>query len=608
MEMTFAFFEDSGWCKCLSPPCIICGAILARWSPIPIGLTPCFSPRISHGADFATDRAKTEKAGWTEYGFQQGCNFVTSIDCGTTGWGASSSGVASRYSLGSTFWPTYSAGAVNANANGYDVICSYNRRGYANNAFTYKAASGVCNGGATSSSQFGSSCTLPPWHDHFAANNNVVLQWDKAANDAFTNQCPVATNDFLCTDITPSDVRGTSSSANARCFEGTLLSSGYVTSGRWLLNQARCYEHTCTADTLLILVKIPNGGGTKVSITCPQAGGTASAPSGFSGTIECPSFAEFCGPAAAAAAAEARMKNGSALRVKGVIPLRGHAGTTVRVFARGLDASTSLYMQVGNRLTPTDTCSGGSSCSVAALQFTGDATTNAAACSSAGAGCAFGHGFAVDTSDSSFGRFTVPATQTGSVAWPNGNVDLVLQAASGQADTGLASFVIDSAAPVSLKADAMTRMLSTSVLTGSTTELTTGPTHHMCYYHLPRDSAPFVAGTDDDLLCVKRNAYCQGMRIFTMCCVSAAATRCSCTTLPRTLWSRPRRTRSSCSRRASAPRRTHRPASRSKQTVPSRRPPRAPAPATGRSECRRWSSASAGSATASRVSFSCWST
>eukprot|EP01047_Picozoa_sp_COSAG01_P006690 COSAG01_NODE_246_length_20450_cov_195.166822_3_plen_566_part_00 len=39
--------------KCSSTPCVICGAILARSSLIPNELTACFSPRISHGADFA---------------------------------------------------------------------------------------------------------------------------------------------------------------------------------------------------------------------------------------------------------------------------------------------------------------------------------------------------------------------------------------------------------------------------------------------------------------------------------------------------------------------------------------------------------------------------
>jgi hypothetical protein len=39
--------------KCWPPPCVIYGAIPARSFLIPNELTACFSPRISHGADFA---------------------------------------------------------------------------------------------------------------------------------------------------------------------------------------------------------------------------------------------------------------------------------------------------------------------------------------------------------------------------------------------------------------------------------------------------------------------------------------------------------------------------------------------------------------------------
>jgi hypothetical protein len=40
-------------CTCWPPPCIVCGA--ARSPLMCTGLTPCFSPWISHGADFAAD-------------------------------------------------------------------------------------------------------------------------------------------------------------------------------------------------------------------------------------------------------------------------------------------------------------------------------------------------------------------------------------------------------------------------------------------------------------------------------------------------------------------------------------------------------------------------
>ena len=44
-------------------------------------------------------RTTAANVGWTNYGHQAGCSFIASRDCGESGWGASDSGVNTRYSL-----------------------------------------------------------------------------------------------------------------------------------------------------------------------------------------------------------------------------------------------------------------------------------------------------------------------------------------------------------------------------------------------------------------------------------------------------------------------------------------------------------------------------
>ena len=258
---------------------------------------------------------------------------------------------------------------------------------------------------------------------------------------------------------------------------------GWSTSGRSELKQAYCYRMQCLASgTLQILVGVAG----QVPVDCPVEGGDVVVP-GYTGVVECPAYAELCGTELASEAARASLQNASALRIKGLIPLSGGVGTVLRVTARALDLSISAY--VGG--VGTDTCT-------APATMESDAITNQAACQAAGG--VFTNGFTMDDdNDPEMGLLVVPARPDGS-SWPDGAVDIVLRSLGGQEDAARGGFLFNSAAPINLIDDAMTRELTVAqTRTGGRAELTNGPTWHMAYYWLQRDEAPFIQGTDDDI-------------------------------------------------------------------------------------------------------------
>ena len=71
-------------------------------------------------------RINSAHAGWTAYGFQAGCSFISSRDCGPAGWGALGSGVSSRYVLPQEVYPTVDAETqqVTPAALGHDSLCT----------------------------------------------------------------------------------------------------------------------------------------------------------------------------------------------------------------------------------------------------------------------------------------------------------------------------------------------------------------------------------------------------------------------------------------------------------------------------------------------------
>ena len=132
MEVTLAFFEDTGWY-----------------------------------------RANLSRAGLPQYGFQQGCVFASSTECGTSGWGAAGSGVAPGLSLPAAYWPSWQNGGTVMPAEGLDTVCSYDRMGISNNHFTWENGASRCNGDATHASQFDENCGFPPWQTHFPTNSST---------------------------------------------------------------------------------------------------------------------------------------------------------------------------------------------------------------------------------------------------------------------------------------------------------------------------------------------------------------------------------------------------------------------------------------------------
>ena len=50
-----------------------------------------------------------------------------------------------------------------------------------------------------------------------------------------------------------------------------------------------CYQIECDASNSQIIIKLGSS-----TVTCPTAGGTVSAPSGFKGSVECPKYSDLC--------------------------------------------------------------------------------------------------------------------------------------------------------------------------------------------------------------------------------------------------------------------------------------------------------------------------
>jgi hypothetical protein len=412
-----------------------------------------------------------------------------SRDCGQSGWGAPDSGVSSRYVLSEEMYPTVGAtGQVTAPAAGHDNLCTYDRLAYGPNQLSQATSqSDLCNGDAATADDFDATCTVRPWETAFAAGGYVV-QW--ASNSVFRNKCPIATpySNGHCASVDVSkrvsadEASGTSPGDNSRCFASNLMKEGWSTSApRGQLKQANCYQMQCLeSGSLQILVGVQG----EVPVDCPVEGGDVTVP-GYTGVVQCPPYPELCGVELASEAARVTLQDTSALRIKGLIPLSGGVGTILRVTARALDLSTSAY--VGN--VGTDSCT-------ESATMENDAATNQMACEAAGG--AFDRGLTIDADDSEVGFLVVPATPDGS-PWPDGAVDILLKSSGGQQDTAFGGFSFDSAAPVNLINDAMTRRLTSEAHPGGAAELTSGPTWHMAYYWLQRDEAPFVAGTDDDI-------------------------------------------------------------------------------------------------------------
>ena len=360
---------------------------------------------------------------------------------------------------------------------------TYDRRAYGPNQFSFAPQSALCNGDAATAEEFDTACTVRPWQAHFAPQDGYVMQW--SGSSPFRNNCPIVGpySNGHCALADPSEARGTSDGDNSRCFAGNLMLEGWSSSGRGELKQAYCYRMQCLESGTLQILVGPAG---EVPVDCPVEGGDVGVP-GYTGVVQCPAYAELCGTELASEAARTSLQDPSALRIKGLIPLSGGAGTVLRVTARALDLSTSAYIGgVG-----TDTCT-------AAATMASDAVTNQAACQAAGG--VFTKGFTMDdVNDPEMGFLVVPARPDGS-PWPDGGVDVVLRSSEGQEDTARGGFLFDSSAPVNLIDDAMTRQLTVEhTRTGGTAELTNGPTWHMTYYWLQRDEPPFVAGTDDDI-------------------------------------------------------------------------------------------------------------
>ena len=73
-------------------------------------------------------------------GVPASCTFATSKDCGSTGWGSAGSGIATRYSLSQDqYWPTTidADGGTAPVENGYDWVCSFDRKGKAQMTFVF---------------------------------------------------------------------------------------------------------------------------------------------------------------------------------------------------------------------------------------------------------------------------------------------------------------------------------------------------------------------------------------------------------------------------------------------------------------------------------------
>jgi hypothetical protein len=440
-------------------------------------------------------RANYHKGGISAYGFGAGCGFITTRDCGPGGWGKAGSGIPSSLSPGPEHWPTYNdaTGATAPAAAGLDRLCAWDLksvRAVSTPNWVYKLNSEKCNSAATSAAQFNKGCKVPPWEVHYPAGTKAFLGYYPSNPDKFMNKCPVIVGNSPCTTGIETawvgKIRGSSKGASSRCFVGSLQLDGQpLQSSRtfYPYKNAACYQHKCTSTQLQIVVM---NAGSPVTVSCPVLGGDVSV-SGFKGKLTCPPFAELCTLEAKLAAATANLKSSTALRFKGLIPVRGRSGSVVTVTARGLDATVAVY--VGGK--PTDTCTGGTACLAVKLQ--GDAQANKASCTAAGLSCIYKKGVRIDSGDKELGHFVVPP------AVANGPVDVTLKAANAQVDVGFSALLIDSTGPTNFIDDAKTRKLGATALSGSSNELTKGPTHHMAYYWLPRDTAPFKAGTDDDL-------------------------------------------------------------------------------------------------------------
>ena len=73
---------------------------------------------------------------------------------------------------------------------------------------------------------------------------------------------------------------------NSFCFMSSLLPSGSSTTTSEI---PVCYQIECDASNSQIIIKLGSS-----TVTCPTAGGTVSAPSGFKGSVECPKYSDLC--------------------------------------------------------------------------------------------------------------------------------------------------------------------------------------------------------------------------------------------------------------------------------------------------------------------------
>ena len=83
--------------------------------------------------------------------------------------------------------------------------------------------------------------------------------------------------------------------ASSRCFESTLVATGYQAQA-----SIHCFSHTCTGGVLKVTIGA-------VVVTCPTAGGDMDVTPGYTGKLTCPSYDSLCKVEADVAAHEARL-------------------------------------------------------------------------------------------------------------------------------------------------------------------------------------------------------------------------------------------------------------------------------------------------------------
>jgi hypothetical protein len=145
---------------------------------------------------------------FSQYGFQQGCDFL-SKDCGPKGWGDADSGVD----------PAYSATPDSFLADG--TRCTYDRRAVSISMFERQPVTAICNGNATAAGTFNDGCTLMPWHVHFEPDASDGQFWYWNDTSAFRDKCPIARQSYStdCAHGFASVLYGESAGESSRCFQ-----------------------------------------------------------------------------------------------------------------------------------------------------------------------------------------------------------------------------------------------------------------------------------------------------------------------------------------------------------------------------------------------------